>query len=199
MKNIVKVVSFFVLIMFMSSCSSDKNSLTTESALDYLKQREAKSPNVFFRNMSGMHSFVRSENYFSQTTGDNLFKFYKKLYDEGFVKLELSDNPRSSMKPYQVVLTDKSKPYIHKEIKISTSVRAIEYNVLEVKDIRKISDDKAEVDVLYKTTKTPFFDENRKPDKRSKLIFYPNGTCLNIFEFVKDPKTNTWKPKLIRF
>jgi hypothetical protein len=198
-KNIVKVISFFVLVILMSSCTSNKNSLTNESALQYLKQREAKSPNVFFRNMSGMHSFVRSENYFSQTTGDNLFKFYKKLYNEGFVKLELSDNPRLSMNPYQVVLTDKATPYINKEIKISTSVRTIEFNVLEVKDIRKKSNEKAEIDVLYKTTKTPFFDENRKPDKRSKLIFYPNGTCLNTFEFVKDPKTKTWKPKLIRF
>ncbi len=199
MKKNLKTISLFVLAMLVNSCSGDKNSLTKSNVLEYLKEREVKHPNVFFRNMSGMHSFVRSQDYLSQSTGDNLFKFYKNLYNDGFVKLELSDNPRSSMQPYQIVLTDKATPYINKEIKISTSVRAIEYNVLEVKDIRKISDEKAEIDVLYKTTKTPFFDENRKPDSHSKLIFYPNGTCLNTIEFVKDSKTKIWKPRLIRF
>ncbi|PHR68728.1 MAG: hypothetical protein COA67_12540 [Lutibacter sp.] len=189
MKNTFKLISFFVLVMLMGSCSSDKNSLTKVYVLEYLKQREVERPLVFKNRMNPF--FITSKEELN-----NAKEYYLKLYKEGYVKAVLRTdipNPETSFRPYKVVLTEKAAPFIlEKKERGVVYVRTIEFNAVDIKEIRILSDFKAEVDVVYKKTKTSFHNSKGRDISKSGKE-YPEDTYIKTIDFIKNQTTNEWK------
>lgn len=188
-KSILKTISFFLLIMLIYSCSNNKNTLTEESVLEQLKQYETEQPIVFKTSMNS--SFIKTESELFNASG-----YYQQLYNDGYIEAVLrSDitNPTSTSRPYEVVLTQKAEPFIlERNGPNNIKVRSLEFNAVAVKDIRMLSDFKAEVDVEYNKTKTPFHNSMGK-DMAPSGKEYPNNSYIKTLEFRKNQKTNEWK------
>ena len=175
----------------MSSCSSDKNSLTKANVLEYLKQKEINQPINFIKrsSVSPISSIViRSKDDLKNS------KYYFNLFNEGYLDVILRTdipNPTAAHRPYVVVLTDKAKPFVL-DIKGVDFFKTLEFNAVEVKEIRKLSDSTKEVDVLYKKTKLPFHDPESKDVAPNSSNEYPNDTHLKTLIFRKHPTTKEW-------
>jgi hypothetical protein len=150
MKTILKVISFFVLVILMSSCTSNKNSLTETSILKHLSEKEIQHPIVFKTTLP--KSYIKSV-----TDLSNGSNYYSQLYNAGYLTTQLRTdipNPTASYRPYEVITTPTAEPYIiERKSNGSISLKTLEFNVVAVNDIRIVSDFKAEVDVLYKKNK----------------------------------------------
>lgn len=188
MKKILKSSLYFVLVLLMNSCSNNKVSLSKDNVLEQLKQLETENPIVFKSTISKV--FIKSDQ--DLNTGNN--NYYKKLYDEAYIKTILRTdipNPLTSTRPYQVVLTTKAEPYILEENDKTAQVVTLEFNAVSIKAIRMINDFKAEVDVEYVKTKSPFYNPDSKDISQSGKE-YPNETYVKTLEFRKDKDNYTW-------
>lgn len=188
MKKILKSSLYFVLVLLMNSCSNNKVSLSKDNVLEQLKQLETENPIVFKSTISKV--FIKSDQ--DLNTGNN--NYYKKLYDEGYIKTILRTdipNPLTSTRPYQVVLTTKAEPYILEENDKTAQVVTLEFNAVSIKAIRMINDFKAEVDVEYVKTKSPFYNPDSKDISQSGKE-YPNETYVKTLEFRKEKDNYTW-------
>lgn len=187
MKTILKLGLCFVFVT-LNSCTNE-NTLTNETVLEQLQQLETQNPIVFKSTISKV--FIKSDQ--DLNTGNNN-NYYKKLYDEGYIKTILRTdipNPLTSTRPYQVVLTTKAEPYILEENDKTAQVVTLEFNVVSVKAIRIINDIKAEVDVEYVKTKSPFYNLDSKDISQSGKE-YPNETYVKTLDFRKDKDNHTW-------
>ncbi len=189
MRTIYKVIQFFVFVLAMISCNNDKNSLTKEYVLEYLKQIEVEQPIVFETRMSPL--FVNSKEALN-----NSGIYYKQLYIDGYIDAILRTdlpNPEISSRPHQVILTEKAQPYVlNKKADGIVKVITLEFNAVDVKEIRVLNDFKAEADVVYKKTRTPFHNTKKKDVSKSGKE-YPKETHTKTLEFRKNQTTNEWK------
>ncbi|MBR9847526.1 MAG: hypothetical protein GYB35_16130 [Algicola sp.] len=186
MKTILKLGLCFVFVT-LNSCTSE-NTLTNETVLEQLQQLETENPIVFKSTISKV--FVESNHDLS--TGNN--NYYKKLFNEGYIETVIRTdipNAQASARPYQVVLTTNAEPYILEENNKTAQVITLEFNAVSVKAIRIINDFKAEVDVEYVKTKSPFYNPDSKDISQSGKE-YPNETYVKTLEFRKDIDNHTW-------
>ena len=186
MKTILKLGLCFVFVT-LNSCTNE-NTLTNETVLEQLQQLEAENPIVFKSTISKV--FVQSNQDLS--TGNN--NYYKKLFNEGYIETVLRaviPNAQASARPYQVVLTTNAEPYILEENNKTAQVITLEFNAVSIKAIRLINDFKAEVDVEYVKTKSPFYNPDSKDISQSGKE-YPNDTYVKTLEFRKDKDNYTW-------
>lgn len=189
MKTTYKVIRFLVLVLVMNSCNNDKNPLTKEYVLEYLKQIEVEQPIVFKNRMYPV--FINSKEELN-----NSGTYYKQLYKNGYIDAILKTdlpNPEISSRPYQVILKEKAQPYVlDKKTNGIVEVITLEFNAVEVKEIRVLNDFKAEADVVYKKTRTPFHNTKKKDVSKSGKE-YPKETHTKTLEFRKNQSTNEWK------
>lgn len=186
MKTILKLGLCFVFVT-LNSCTNE-NTLTNETVLEQLKQLETENPIVFKSTISKV--FIKSDQ--DLNTGNN--NYYKKLFNEGYIETVLRTdipNAQASARPYQVVLTTNAEPYILEENNKTAQVITLEFNAVSIKAIRLISDFKAEVDVEYVKTKSPFYNPDSKDISQSGKK-YPNDTYVKTLEFRKDKDNHTW-------
>lgn len=189
MKTVLKLISFFVFVMLMNSCSNDKNTLTESYILQRIAEKEAQNPIVFKTTLSTF--YIKSVNDISNGIG-----YYSKLYNDGFLSTELRTdipNPTASPKPYKVICTQAAAPFT---LEVNPDgfvvVKTLEFNAVAVKAIRILSDFKAEVDVVFKKTKTPFYNpetEDIAPSGKE----YADDSYIKTLEFRKNTTTNEWK------
>ena len=196
MLRILKTISFFALVLIMSSCNNDKNSFTKAQVLEHLAEKEAQNPIVFKATISTF--YIKSVNAISNGTG-----YYSKLYKDGYLTTQLRTdipNPTASNRPYKVVSTKLAEPYVlEKKPDGSVVVKILEFNAIDVKDIRILSDFKAEVDAVFKKSKSPFYNSSSK-DIAPSGKEYPKDIYLKTLEFRKSNSANTWKlPIKIKF
>ena len=135
------------------NCSSDDNALTKEYILEHVKQIENKNPIIRVKNIPNTHIKLNDLT--------NTIPYYANLYKKGYLTTILRTdipNPETSNRPYKVILTKKAAPFIVEKLTDGyTKVKMFEFNATEVLTIKMLSDFKAEIDVLYKKTKTPFY------------------------------------------
>ncbi|MBT8317781.1 MAG: hypothetical protein HKP59_09135 [Lutibacter sp.] len=188
-KKILKLISIFGFVMFIGSCANDKGLLTKEYVLEHLAEKEALSPVVFKTKLSNI--YIKSVSDIA-----NGSSYYSKLYNDGYLTTQLrSDipNPSTSYRPYKIVTTQAAEPYILERKPDGTVIlKTLKFNAVAVKDIRLLNDFKAEVDVEFKKTKSPFNNPNEK-DYAGSGKEYPNDTHVKTLEFRKNQKTNEWK------
>lgn len=188
-KTYLKIILLFVVIIAAASCSSDNNSLTKDYILEHLKQYETKHPIVGFTII--LNSKIKTQNEFSNGRG-----YYSQLFKEGYLETALRTdipNPETTSRPYQVISTAKATPFIiAKEANGSVKVKTYEINAIEVKEIKMISEVKADVTVVFKKTKTPFYNiEFDVSTNKNKL---PKGDIHErSIQFNKSYTTNEWK------
>lgn len=189
MRAILKLgVVLVLVVMLTSSCSESKDSLTKDYVLEYVKQKEVNQPIYFIKRSSVSSIYLRSKDDLKNA------KYYLKLVNDGYLDVILRTdipNPTTAHRPYVLVLTDKAKPFVL-DIKGVDFFKTLEFNAVEVKEIRKLSDTKAEVDVLYKKTKLPFHDPESNDRAPNSSNEYPNDTYVKTLEFRKNNRTNEW-------
>lgn len=187
----LKIILICSISLIFINCGSDKNSLDKEYVLNYLKQSELEQP-IIFKNSISTGMYISSPEELNNTANP----YYSKLYNQGYLKAEIRTdipNPESLSRPYKIVLTKKAEPFIlEKKSARAIMVASLEFNAIEVKEIRIVSDFKAEVDVVYKKTKTPFYNSNGK-DLSGSGKEYPYDTYDKKLEFRKNSTTNEWK------
>ena len=108
MKTILKLGLFFVLVISMSSCSGNEDSLTEDYVLQYLGEKESLSPIVFKTSLPNI--YITTVNDIS-----NGINYYAQLESNGYLTTQLRTdipNPSASNRPYRVVTTQASAPYI---------------------------------------------------------------------------------------
>ncbi len=184
MKNIVKVVSFLVLIMFMSSCSGDKNSLTKNYALEHLKKCEKERPIQVVKGM-----FVGKMSYNDDISGRIEVNYLKKLQKKGVITLDsLSSsthqlsNREQIFTLYNIVIKDEYKKYITKQKENIVYVKILYREVQEVLKINLLTEYQADVETRFKKIKTPFYDTSLdkthlkdKPDEYTEAVRFGKG------------------------
>ena len=196
MKTILKTILFLVLTITMYSCSNENNSFTKAQVLEQLAEKEALNPIVFKTALSNI--YLKSVNDIRNGTS-----YYSKLFNSGYLTTQLRTdipNPNASSRPYKVISTPAAEPYVL-EIKSDGAivVKTLEFNAIEVKNIRILSNFKAEVDVVFKKSKSPFHNSSSK-DIAPSGKEYPNDIYLKTLEFRKSNSANTWKlPIKIKF
>ncbi len=189
MKIFIKTLTIVILTITSVSCSKDTKNLSKDIVLKLLKQQEIDQPIVFKNRMSTY--FIKSKEDLNKSEG-----YYSRLYNEGYIEALLRKdipNPETSNRPFKVVLTKKAKPYILETIKDgAVNISTLQFNAIAIKEIRMLSEFKAEVDVEYKKTKSPFHKPSQK-DISGSGKEYPNDTYIKTLEFRKNKNTNEWK------
>jgi len=189
MKRFIKALTLLVLAVTFVSCSENKNSLTKTTVLEILSEKEALNPVVFKTALSNI--YIKSVSDISNGTS-----YYSKLYNNGYLTTQLRTdipNPSSSNRPYKVVTTQAAVPFIlETEPNGTVILKTLEFNAVNVKEIRVLSDFKAEADVEFKKTKSPFYNTESK-DVAPSGKEYPNETYIKTLEFRKNQSSNTWE------
>jgi len=196
MKTTYKLRIFFVLVMLMNSCSSDKNALTKEYALEHLKQCEVKKPSVKYYNVTkNSYNVPLNFDETKDNPGTREYKHLMLLVKEGFLKADLvsASNANKNYDSYKFKFTEKSKEYLQEKDNKLNKMRFVMYEtkVVEVESIDIVDEVKANVTVKYNKVKTPFYiadyDVSTNQNKPVKPDTY---TATLVF---RKSYSNVWK------
>lgn len=190
MKTIYKLGLVFVLAMLTSSCSSNENSLTKSYVLEQLKTCEEERPNInsFYIKTKGFRYKYNA----NTSINDRIIieqNHLMQLIDQGYLKRDSISavtnysDPKNNFSINNIIIPEKSEQYIIKyEDNEYVSFNALEINAFDVEDIKTINEYLAEVTVVYKKHKSPFYNsELHEPFSKDKA-----DTITKVVSFTKN-------------
>ncbi len=193
MKTVKKLFSFFVLVLFMGSCSNSKDSLTKADAMTLLKQKDIDKPlQITRRSYNGDYKIKHSN-----TDQLAFMNSLKQLEADGQIDLTLVSkktkkygNKTELFSTYNVSIKPEHEKYT---IQTSTSRRNLLLMTVKAKsvlEIENINAKFAKATVEFEKIKTPFYRE----EYIGKKSYFKNKSDLYTQQVIfRKGNVNKWE------